>query len=205
MQIIHTQAEDTDLKLEDIKQQTLTEIKFVCSQCDPSSLSITEGVFRCFPGSESAVTYRALLHETYQISSLELEVILARWVSSGRAIVVQSLVLQAQQSCPIVVADANDAECRISSPTSRETEETGSASNSVAVIIGGTSGAVLGVVLIVGLMIIVLVVTIVKQKQSMVRLKYETRYAQSDVLLAQYYSMITNRVTVVFYSGILET
>lgn len=195
-----------DLKLEDIKQQSLTEIKFVCSQCDPSSLSITEGVFRCFPGSESAVTYRALLHETYQISSLELEVIIARWVSSGRAIVVQSLVLQAQQSCPIVVADANDAECRISSPTSRETEETGSASNSVAVIIGGTSGAVLGVlVLIVGLMIIVLVVTIAKHKQTMVRLKYETRYAQSDVLLAQYYSMITNRVTVVFYSGILET
>lgn len=182
---MYTQVEGMDLKLQDVKQQTLTEITSSCNRCDPSLLSITGGVFRCFPGSESAVTYRALLHETYQISSVELEEIIARWISSGKAIVVQSLVLQAQQSCPIVVANANDAECRISSPP-RE-----SASNSVAVIVGGTSGAMLGAVLLVGLMIIVVVVTIVKHKQAMVRLKYETRYVQSDTLLVQYYSMIT--------------
>ncbi len=164
------------LKLEDIRQQTLTEITSVCSGCDPSLLSITEAVFRCFSGSESAVTYRALLHATYQISSLELEVIIARWVSSGRAIVVQSLVLQAQQSCPIVVASVNDPECRISSPAG-DSGGAESASNSVAVIVGGTIGAVLGVVLLVGLMIVVIVVTvvIVNHKQAMARLKYEAR------------------------------
>ena len=57
---------------------------------------------------------------------------------------VQSLILQAQQSCPIIVANANDAECRISSPPGEST------SDSVAVIIGGTSGAMLGIVLLVG-------------------------------------------------------
>ena len=159
-----------DIKLQDIKQQTLSEITSGCNGCDPSLLSITEGVFRCFTGSESAVTYRALLHETYQISSSELEETIARWISSGRAIVVLSLVLQAQQSCPIVVSNANDPECRINSPP-RE-----SASDSVAVIVGGTSGALLGIVLLVGLTIIVVVVTIVKHKQAMIRLKYKTRY-----------------------------
>ena len=133
-------------------------------------------MFRCFPGSESAVTYRALLHETYQISSLELEEIIARWVSSGRAIVVQSLVLQTQQSCPIIVANVNDAECRISSPP-RDSGGAQSTSNSVAVIVGGTLGAVLGIVLLVGLMIVVIAVTIViaNHKQAMARLNYETR------------------------------
>ena len=168
------QAKGMALKLEDIRQQTLTEITSICSGCDPSLLSITERIFRCFPGSESAVIYRAVLHETYQISSPGLEKIIARWVSSGRAIVVQSLVLQAQQSCPIVVANVNDAECRISSPPG-DSGGAQSASNSVAVIVGGTIGAMLGIVLLVGLMIVTIVITIVivNHEQAMARLKYE--------------------------------
>jgi hypothetical protein len=100
-----------DLKLQDIKQQATTEIIAGCNGCDQSVISITEGVFRCFPGSESAVTYRALLHENCKISSLELEQAIERWISSGKAIVVRSLVLKVDSSCPVIVGDVNDPEC----------------------------------------------------------------------------------------------
>ena len=89
---------------------------------------------------------------------------------------VQSLVLQAQQSCSIVVANVNDAECRISSPPG-DSGGAQSASNSVAVIVGGTIniGAMLGIVLLIGLMIVTIVITIVivNHEQAMARLKYE--------------------------------
>ena len=176
----YTQAEDMASKLQDIMQQTLTEITAGCNECDSSLISITMGVFRCFPGSESAVTYRALLHETYQISSLELQQIIARWISSGRAIVVQSLVLRAEQSCPVVVSNVNDVECMIGSPPS----DSESTSNTVAVVVGGVSGATLGVVVLIGLIIIIIIITIVKHKQTMVKLKYETRYA--NIFLQQH-------------------
>jgi hypothetical protein len=101
-----------DLKLQDIKWQATTEIIAGCNGCsDQSVMSITNGVFRCFPGSESAVTYRALLHENCKISSLELEQAIERWISSGKAIVVRSLVLKVDSSCPVIVGDVNDPEC----------------------------------------------------------------------------------------------
>ena len=101
------------LKLQDIKQQASNEITAGCDRCDQSVISITEGVFRCFPGSESAVTYRALLRENCKISSIdhELRQAIERWLSSGRASVVQSLVLKADSSCPVIVGDVNDPEC----------------------------------------------------------------------------------------------
>ena len=70
----------------------------------------------------------------------------------------------------------NDAECRISSPP-RDSGGTQSASNSVAVMVGGTIGATLGIVLRDGLKIVIIVVTIVivNHIQAMARLKYEAR------------------------------
>ena len=174
-----------DLKLQDIKEQLSEEIISRCSGCDRSLLAITMGVFRCFPGSESAVTYRALLHETHQISALELQHILEEWISSGRAIAVQSLVLQVDPSCPVLVTQVNDAECLMintpplittkSATGSNTVVESDSNSNPIAVIVGGASGATLGVVLLVGVVVIVVIVTIVKHKQAMANLKHEAR------------------------------
>ena len=161
-----------NLKLQDTMQQISIEIIAHCNGCDQSLLAITMGAFRCFPGSESAVTYRALLSETYEISSLELQQIIERWISSGRAIVVLSLVLRADPLCPVVVTDVNDAECMVTSPPGTGEPD----SNAIAVIVGGASGAALGMVLIIGLVIVVIVVTIVKHKQTMIKLKFETRY-----------------------------
>ena len=59
-----------DLKLQDIKQQAASQIVAGCNRCDQSVISITEAVFCCFPGSESAATYRALLHETAKFHHL---------------------------------------------------------------------------------------------------------------------------------------
>ena len=174
--IVHTQAENTDVKLRDIRQQVLTEIAARCNGCDPSALSITKEVFRCFSGSESAVTYRALMHETYQVLSLELTNIIERWISSGTAIVVQSLVLEVEQSCPVAVLNANVVECTRSVTSDSPLPTSESDSNTVAVIVGGASAALLGAVLLVGLIVIITVITIVKHKQAMAKLNLETRF-----------------------------
>ena len=183
-----------DLKLQDIKQQATSETIAGCNRCDQSVISITEGVFRCFPGSESAVTYRALLHENCKISSLELEQAIERWISSGKAIVVRSLVLRADPSCPVVVGDVNDPECvshdatdphsgtdAIDSHSSTDVSDSHSSttSNTISIIVGGASGALLGTVLLVGTItvVIVMIVTIFKHRQTMATLMgNEIRY-----------------------------
>ena len=164
-----------DLKLQEIKQQAATEIIAGCSRCDQSVISITAGVFRCFPGSESAVTYRALLHESCQISSLELRQIIERWISSQKAIVVRSLVLKADPSCPVVVEDVNDPECVIQDASDPHSS---TSSNTVAIIVGGASGAMLGAILLIGVVVIVMTVAIIKHRQTMAKLvRNETKYA----------------------------
>lgn len=161
------------LKLQDLKQQASTEIIAGCNRCDQSVISITEGVFRCFPGSESAVTYRALLHENCKISSIELEQAIERWLSSGKAIVVRSLVLKADSSCPVIVGHVNDPECVIRS----RDPHSGMTSNGISIIVGGVSGALLGTVLLVGTMIIVTIVATFKHRQTMAKLiGSEARY-----------------------------
>ena len=165
-----------DLKLQEIKQQAVSEIIAGCDRCDQSVISITAEVFRCFPGSESAVTYRALLHESCQISSLELRQIIERWISSQKAIVVQSLVLKADPSCPVVVEDVNDPECVIQQDASDSHSST--ISNTVVIIVGGASGATLGAILLIGVVVIVMTIAIIKHRQTMAKLaRNETRYA----------------------------
>ena len=165
------------LKLQDIKQQASNEITAGCDRCDQSVISITEGVFRCFPGSESAVTYRALLHENCKISSIELQQAIERWLSSGRAIVVRSLVLKADSSCPVIVGHVNDPGCAAGDPSS------GMTSNGipVSIIVGGVSGALLGTVLLVGTIITVTIIATFKHRQTMAKLigseaRYENNY-----------------------------
>lgn len=166
-----------DLKLQDIKQQAAAEIIASCSRCDQSAISITEEVFRCFPGSESAVTYRALLHENCRIPSLELEGAIERWLSSGMAIVVRSLVLKADSSCPVVVTDVNNPECVSRDVRFNSDPRSGTSPNTIAVIVGGSSGAMLGAVLLIGVVIIVVTIAITKHRQVMARLMIkETRY-----------------------------
>ena len=176
-----------NLKLQDIKQQVSTEIIAGCNRCDQSVISITEGVFRCFPGSESAVTYRALLHENCKISSIELEQAIERWLSSRKAIVVQSLVLKADSSCPVIVGDVNDPECV--NHDVRNNSNSGITPNTVSIIVGGASGTFLGTVLLVGTMtiIIVMIVAIFKYKQTMATLMgNEVRYKKFSVFETGY-------------------
>ena len=169
-----------DLKLQDLKQQASNEISAGCDRCDESVISITEGVFRCFPGSESAVTYRALLHENCKISSIELQKPIERWLSSGRAIVVRSLVLKADSSCPVIVRHVNDPECAAGDPNS------GMTSNGISdsIIVGGVSGALLGIVLLVGTMITVTIIATFKHRQTMAKLMgSEARYKKLIIIV----------------------
>ena len=169
-----------DLKLQDLKQQASNEITAGCDRCDQSVISITEGVFRCFPGSESAVTYRALLHENCKISSIdrELQQAIERWISSERVIVVRSLVLKADSSCPVVVGDVNDPEC-INHDVRNNPNSGTITSNTVSIIVGGASGTFLGAVLLIGTIsvIIVMIIALFKYKKTVATLMAsEVRY-----------------------------
>ena len=96
-------------------------------------------------------------------------------------------MLNADPSCPVVVGDVNDPECvshdasdphsstGASDPhsgTDASNPHSGTTSNTISIIVGGASGALLGTVLLVGTVtvIIVMIVTIFKHRQTMAKL-----------------------------------
>ena len=54
---------------------------------------ITDEVFRCFPDSPHAVTYRALLHGTTSANSSELISHIEQWMTEGAIIMVQRVLM----------------------------------------------------------------------------------------------------------------
>lgn len=187
------------MKLEDIRQQVISELVTHCDGCAESSIAITMGVFRCFTGSESAATYRALFHETHQVSLQDFQQIIREWIGDGKIIAVESLILQIDPMCSVFVTQVNDLEClpvsnAPSTGTSSHEPDTtavtqvdpGSDSSTLTVTAGVASATAIGVVLLLVLMVTVVSITIVKHKQNMAKytLKHQTsRYVVLYIII----------------------
>ena len=160
----HVYVQD-DARLQEITQQVSLYIESRCDGCRPV---ISMQAFRCFPESLSAVTYRAQLHE---IPETDLRLIIEDLVKDGRPVVVQSLVLQINSSCPVFVSGVNDDECHLPVVGSPSPEP-----SSIAVIVGGAVGGTIGVILVIGVVIIVITKVIARHRQAMAKMQNEGRY-----------------------------
>lgn len=93
---------------------------------------ITSAGFRCFPRSPNAVTFRAEISESRQLSASQLVSFLEAWVSSGPAISIQAQLLSVDSTCAIAISLFSEEECQ--SVTSSDAVPSGDTTLTVVVV-----------------------------------------------------------------------
>ena len=111
--------------------------------------NITNSVFRCFPSSPQAVTFRALLHGGAKVSSSELALHIKQWIIHDVTIPVQNVLINIDSSCQVVISSFDDRECRADSIQSIN-------SNKTPAVVGGIVSCLLLFLVLAGFMIIAL-------------------------------------------------
>ena len=97
-------------RVEDLKTIIATSIEELC-KCRFTVSNITNGGFKCFPGSESHVTFRAILRGSDQQSSAERLMYLQSVVNSSYYWLIQGQYLQLNHTCNVIIADIHSPEC----------------------------------------------------------------------------------------------
>lgn len=111
------------------------------------------------------MTYRAVLSETNHSTTVELVSYIKQWIAITRSIVVQSVHLGINSTCPVVITEFDSPECpkaldrRVTSPTT-----TPPVSGDNLVI----AGAIVGILIIViaVAVIVVIVVLVMKHRKT---------------------------------------
>ena len=147
---------NTNTKVNDISTAIVSNINQHC-QCGLSNENITNGVFRCFPASPQAVTFRAILHGRTKASSSELSSYIEQWIRNGITIPIQSVLLNVDSSCTVAISSFDDTECQQQSPTK----------NNSSIIIGGTVAGLLLTLTLSSAVIIALIMLWLRKKQKL--------------------------------------
>ena len=154
------------LKTNDITTGLSNGINNLCS-CGLNTSIITNAFLRCFnEDSPQHVTYRAILSETDLITTVELVSYIKQWATATQSLVVQSVQLGINSTCPVVITDFNSRECpqaienRVIHPTTSPPASSSSGDNVSDSAVGGAIGGVLFVLLIAAAVVVVLVVVI---------------------------------------------
>ena len=106
--------------------------------CGFSEDRIRGVIFRCFPSSPDAVTYRAELHGTLEATVPNLIEDITEWLSSGASIPVQLQLLTIDNSCSVTISSLNENEC-MATGTGTSGPSTGMGTN------GPSTGTVVGI------------------------------------------------------------
>lgn len=64
-----------------------------------------------YKDSPQHVTYRAILSKTNNTSSVELVSYIEQWITATQSIVVESVELNINTTCPLVIRDFSSPEC----------------------------------------------------------------------------------------------
>ena len=108
------QGIDTEAKLSDIWTVLFESIKEDCS----CSFTLQQHFFSCL-GTENSesVVYIAELSYTVIPGVVDVPSLLTSWVDSGPAIIVNSIQLQVDTTCPVVIDSLNPESCIVAPPT----------------------------------------------------------------------------------------
>ena len=119
------------------------EVESHCG-CGFSSMVMTAPLFRCFPGSDRAVTFRATLTDSRLLTPIQ------DWIQTNGFIPIQNVLIEVDKSCLIQISSRlTDIECTNQPATA--------GSNEIAALIGGVVGVVIVFIIVVGITIVVIV------------------------------------------------
>ena len=164
---------DPMLKTNDITTGLSNGINNLCN-CGFNASFITNAFLRCFnEDSPQHVTYRAILSETNIAMTVELVSYIKQWATATQSLVVQSVQLGINSTCPVVITDINSRECpqaienRIIHPTTSPPASSSNGDNVSDSAIGGAIGGVLFVLLIAAAVVVLVVVVKCRKTKSL--------------------------------------
>ena len=135
--------------MNDISTAIVSNINQHC-QCGLSRENITNGVFRCFPASPQAVTFRAVLHGGTKASSSELSSYIEQWIRNDVTIPIQSVLINVDSSCTVAISSFDGGECQIDSEKHTN--------NSSSAVIGGIVAGLLLLLILSSAVVIALLI-----------------------------------------------
>ena len=100
---------DNSAKLSDIIAAVVQNTDELC-QCGFNAENITEYAFQCFPNSDQQVTFRARLHGTAHVTSVQLVEDIQQWVNTKIPVVVQGVRVNID-TCPVAINSFQDPQC----------------------------------------------------------------------------------------------
>ncbi len=116
--------------------------------CGFSSMIMTAPLFRCFPGSDRAVTFRVTLTDSRLLTPIQ------DWIQTNGFIPIQNVLIEVDKSCPVEISSLADTECT--------NQPTAAGSGDIVAVVGG----VVGVVIVVGITIVVIVIVVLVFKSK---------------------------------------
>ncbi len=121
------------------------EVESHCG-CGFSSMVMTAPLFRCFPGSNTAVTFRATLTDSRLLTPIQ------DWIQTNGFIPIQSVLIEVDKSCQVQILSLADTECT--------NQPAAAGSSDIAAVVGGVVGVVIVLIIVVGITIVVIVIAV---------------------------------------------
>ena len=156
---------DPNLKTDDITTELVQGVESQCG-CGFNISFVSNPFLQCFDeDSPKHVTYRAVLVETSQATTVELVSYIKQWIQNTQRVVVQSFRLGINTTCPVVIADLDSPEC----PEAIDVRSTSPPPinplpSDIGSIIGGVVVGVFVLVVVVAA-VIVIVLLVVRQRR----------------------------------------
>ena len=140
-------------------------------QCGFVRDRITREVFRCFPASPQAVTYRAVLHGTANATSSQLISQIEQWTTEGGTITVQRVLMTIDGSCTVAISSITEKEecpsLEMESPSSPVHY------NVISIITGGAASVVIALIVAVTVIVSLL---LLRKHRAAIKLQHNRYY-----------------------------
>ncbi len=137
--------QDQDERIEAVMSAFAVEVENHCG-CGFSSMVMTAPLFRCFPGSDRAVTFRATLTDSRLLTPIQA------WIQTNGFIPIQNVLIEVDKSCPVQISSLTDIECT--------NQPAAAGSSDLAAVVGGVVGVVIVLIIVVGITIVVIVIAV---------------------------------------------
>ena len=152
---------DNSAKLSDIIAAVVQNTERLC-QCGFNAEYITDYAFQCFPNSDQQVIFRAKLHGTAHVTSVQLIEDTQQWVNTKISVAVQGVRVNVD-TCPVAITSFQDPQCpETTQPTSDSiTTETVllDTADTTAAIVGGVVAGMIVLTLPITFIVIAVLVT----------------------------------------------
>ena len=156
--VLFLSLQDQDGRIEAVMSTFAAEVESYCG-CGFSSMVMTAPLFRCFPGSDRAVTFRATLTDSRLLTPIQ------DWIQTNGFIPIHNVLIEVDKSCLVQIASLADTECT--------NQPTAAGSSDIAAVVGGVVGVV--IVVVVGVVIIVIAVLLFKSRRENSKLTVHSR------------------------------